>query len=128
MALCPSIGGASMLSVRDIRFFVRLGVPDEERAAPQEIAVHLDIIFPDMPPCAKNDELADTFCYDALCRELAEVCRRDSYKLIERLGYACYDALKAVIGDKARLIVQIEKLAPPVEAIKGSAAFTCGDR
>lgn len=123
----PSATDGYVLSLRDILLEMRLGVPKAERAAPQKVAIHVDLIFYAAPQGCDSDAVADTLCYDELTQILKDCCLNDEFCLIERAAKVLYTEIKAHIGDAARVILQIVKLAPPVPEIHGGAAFTYGD-
>ncbi|MET0156198.1 MAG: dihydroneopterin aldolase [Rickettsiales bacterium] len=123
----PPVAAGAVLTVRDVRVAVKLGATEGERAAPQEVSVHLDVIFRKPPYGCVSDDLKNTLCYDALCKKVESLCADNAFALIERFAFAVYEALKQDVGEANGLVVQAVKISPPVDCMRGGAAFTCGD-
>jgi dihydroneopterin aldolase len=96
-----------------MRFEVRLGVTEEERATLQPIEVDVEMAF-DLAEAGRTDDLARTVDYGwvfGLCREIAE---GRTFNLLEALA----ESIAAVILDRApvgQVRVRVRKLRVPVE-------------
>jgi FolB domain-containing protein len=78
---------ADQIHIEQLEVFARIGVPDDERAAPQRLTFNITL-------CAiaefgtLNDELARTVDYSAVCKETKNFVEQRSGKLIETLADA----------------------------------------
>ncbi len=84
-----------------------VGVPDEERAFPQQVAVSLEL-FLDLSPAGRADDFERTADYDAVCSTVVATARARPRKLIEALAE---DVAAAVLDgyDVSRVRVRVEK-------------------
>ncbi len=71
--------------IRDLEVWYRVGVPEEERAAPQRLLLSLDLEA-DLAPSAASDELHHTVDYHAVTRRLLKFGDGRSWNLIEKLA------------------------------------------
>jgi dihydroneopterin aldolase len=71
--------------LRGVELQCTLGVPDEERRAPQGIAVDVDLFF-DYGEAARNDDFSKTVDYAAVREVLERVAGEREYKLVETLA------------------------------------------
>src|SRR5450432_262618 len=99
------------IRIDELELFARVGVPDEERAAPQRLAISLSLqlrqSFRDL-----GDELTRTVDYAAVCEELRSFVRGREDKLIESLG----DAMAAHLLARfpiARIDLELRKFVLP---------------
>lgn len=73
------------IHIEGLEVFVRIGVPDEERAAPQRLAISLTLwpakLFSDC-----DDEIANTIDYAAVCEATKKMLSGGAHKLIETVA------------------------------------------
>jgi FolB domain-containing protein len=63
----------------------RLGVPDEERARPQDILVNL-ILFIDAQTAGESDRIEDTVDYSVVARQVLELIEKSTRHTVEALA------------------------------------------
>lgn len=118
LRLGPSGQGWGRIEVRDLRVLGVHGALPEERDRAQPFAVDLDVRL-DTRRAAASDDLDDTVDYGSLCRRVADVVARTSYRLLEALG----DAVARAVLEDDRVVgvaVTVRKLRPPIPVQVGS--------
>lgn len=97
--------------IRGLRVSCRVGVPDGERAQPQELLLHV-VLCPFSDAAPLEDEIDRTIDYHAVALRVAHVAQERPRKLIETLAE---DAATAVLADfpVSRVTVEIEKFILP---------------
>jgi dihydroneopterin aldolase len=83
---------SDLIQLRGARVMARVGVPDEERATPQELIVDLDLSF-DIRAAAADDDFTRTIDYAAVRATLARVAAHQPYRLIETIAERAAAAL-----------------------------------
>jgi 7,8-dihydroneopterin aldolase/epimerase/oxygenase len=73
------------LIIKDLEVCYRVGVPEEERAAPQRLLVTLELQF-DFTKAIATDDLQDTINYAAIAEDLARFGESKTWRLIEKLA------------------------------------------
>jgi 7,8-dihydroneopterin aldolase/epimerase/oxygenase len=73
------------ISICDLEVHYRVGVPDEERAAPQRLLLSIDMGL-DFGPAAATDDLRHTVDYAAVCARLKAWGAEREWRLIEKLA------------------------------------------
>lgn len=73
------------IQLRGVRLQVRVGVPDEERATPQQIIVDADLDW-DIRAAAAEDDFSETIDYAAVRNTLDEVASAQPWRLIETIA------------------------------------------
>ena len=99
------------ITIEDIQVRCRIGVPDEERANPQELLITLSLET-DTAKAGQSDEIAQTIDYHAVyvhARKLAEARER---KLIETLAEELADMVLNVFSAEAVTVI-IKKFILP---------------
>ena len=71
--------------INDLEVFYRIGVSEEERAAPQRLLISLEMTR-DVSAAAAADDLTKTIDYYAVTRRLLAFGERRSWKLLEKLA------------------------------------------
>jgi len=71
--------------INDLEVFYRIGVPEEERAAPQRLLISVEMTR-DVSAAAAADDLTKTIDYYAVTRRLLAFGERRSWKLLEKLA------------------------------------------
>jgi len=73
------------ISIAEIEVECRIGVPDEERSAPQRLLISLELER-DFSDAAHTDDLTKTIDYHAVWLRVMEICREKECRLIETLA------------------------------------------
>lgn len=73
--------------IRSLSISVCLGVPEEERATPQTILLHLTLT-PLLQPFRQEDTIESTIDYQKVCEHIADFASQRSYQLVETLSHA----------------------------------------
>ncbi|NNM30343.1 MAG: HAD hydrolase-like protein [Akkermansiaceae bacterium] len=114
------------IEIRKLRVPARVGVPAGERAAPQDLAVSLQIV-PQVPFGALADEIARTVDYDEVAQHVKALAADRPRKLIETLA----DEIAASVLEHfpaAEVAVEIEKfILPDAEAVAVRTVRRPGD-
>lgn len=71
--------------VRNLTVYARVGVPDEERQAPQRLTVSLTM-EPKLDFWAMNDDIQNTIDYAGVCEAVKRIAAARPRKLIETLA------------------------------------------
>jgi len=99
------------IEIRNLRVGTHIGVPDEERSAPQELHVSL-LIQPNLTFRAMADAIANTVDYAAVCETVKATAAERPRHLIETLAEEIADDLLAA-HPIWRLTVEIRKFILP---------------
>lgn len=97
--------------IRRLRTSTRVGVPDEEREAPQDVEISLKMMPPE-PLSFLNDDLSKTVDYYAVSRRVIEIARTGERRLIETLA----DDIAEMVVDEftvAKVSVEVRKFVIP---------------
>lgn len=78
--------------VPELRLEARVGVGDEERAAPQALVLEIEIGL-DLRPAGTTDDLLETIDYEEVCAVAESVVGARAYHLIETVAEAVAAAL-----------------------------------
>lgn len=111
------------LEIRDLVVGVRLGCEAEERRVPQEVAFTVAFRFHLQPEACHSDELADTVCYADVSQLIEDVIRDREFHLIEYLAAEIFTRLSARFESRALLRLQVHKLRPPVDGLRGGSIY-----
>lgn len=116
------------LEIKSLVLGVHLGCEADERRLPQEVAFSVAFRFRSMPMGCRTDELQDSICYAEVSEAIAEsVASPREFKLIERLAFVVFERLKERVGDQALIKLEVHKLHPPVEKLRGGSIYTMGE-
>ena len=107
--------------VRRLRVPTRVGATNEERVAPQQVLVTLEIAC-DTTRAGKSDDLADTIDYDRLVSQVAEQVRASETNLLEALAHKVAAYISTIAGVHG-VTVEIAKESPPVAEELGEVAI-----
>ncbi len=107
----PSLAPQDSMEIRGLSLTCHIGVPDEERATPQEVRADIALELTH-PLSGLAEELTATVDYDALSRRLAEEAARIPRKLIETLAEDLAAVCKAT-PHVARASITIRKYILP---------------
>jgi dihydroneopterin aldolase len=101
----------SKISIVDLEVFYHVGVPDAERAQPQQLLLTVEMES-DFSAATKTDSIAATIDYFAVSQRLLKFGEGRSWKLIEKLAADVADAILA--GFKpASVTVEVKKFVIP---------------
>lgn len=116
----------SSLKIDALVVAVHLGCTAQEREVPQEVRIHVELRFDELPRAASTDELRDSVCYAEISTAIRSYCESREFQMIEKLGFDVYRIVKEIAGSNA-VAVGIHKVRPPVESLAGGTFFRCGD-
>lgn len=117
----------SSLRIKDLSLLVNLGVTSEERSQRQEVLVSVEIRFSSPPTGIKSDTLNQTICYSDISDKIRGYCLGREFQLIEKLGGDIYQLLRETTRNEDLIFIQVHKVAPPVEGLRGGTIFGLGD-
>ncbi|HEY3915354.1 MAG TPA: dihydroneopterin aldolase, partial [Verrucomicrobiae bacterium] len=93
--------------IQDLEVDYRVGVPAEERQAPQRLLLTIEIEH-DFTAAAKNDDLGATIDYYAVAQRLLRFGNRRQWKLIETLAVDLAEMILREFGG-ASVTVEVKK-------------------
>lgn len=117
----------SCLKIKDLSLLVKLGVTPIERKQLQEIRVSVEIRFGSPPAGIQSDTLVQTLCYSAVSEKIRNYCTSHEFHLIEKLSGDIYQMVRGFLQPEDLAFIQVHKVAPPVEGLRGGAVFGFGD-
>lgn len=85
MAADPNVP-TGQIHIEQLEIFVRVGVPESERATPQRLSANITL-WPATDPCDLNDDVNRTVNYSNVREETKNFAAKRSDKLIETLAY-----------------------------------------
>ncbi len=97
--------------IRDLELFLRVGVPEAERARPQRLLISIEATR-DVSLAVAKDDLAGSIDYAAVCERLAGWAPARSWRLIETLAAEIAELLLREFGASAAT-VEIKKFVLP---------------
>jgi len=97
--------------INELEVFMRVGVPEAERAKPQRLLVTVEMEH-DFTAAARNDRLQRTIDYHAVAVRLAGFGRRRSWKLIETLAVEMAEMILREFKPN-RVSIEIKKFILP---------------
>lgn len=115
------------LGLENLSLQIKLGCTKEERAFPQEVRISVEFLFDGPPKGIISDGLEDTICYAEVCKALKDHCESREFKLIERLAFEAFGAVREVVRGRAKISLAVHKVRPPVEGLLGGTHYRCGD-
>ena len=92
-----------------------IGTLPEERTAPQTLFFDLELSG-DFSRAGRTDDLGDAVDYTAVERRVREYAAGTSFRLLERLAYACAEKLLEEFPLLERVTLRIRKPQAPVES------------
>ena len=105
------------IEITGIRCYGYTGYLPEEQTLGQWFEVDL-ILWLDLTPAAKTDEIEDTFDYRKAIAIVKEIIKNSKFALVEKLVNAIADAILAL--DKVdKVQVKLSKLAAPIPDFGG---------
>lgn len=104
--------------------WVHLGVPDAERAEPQEITVSIVFEFETPPTATTTDAIDGTIDYGVVCRALVTRLAERPVKTIEHLAQRGLDYLVSAVAADCDAIALTVRKFPSIDGLIGGAAYT----
>ena len=104
---------SDLIELRGLRLAGIVGVLAHEQAQAQPLEVDIDVRL-DLQPAGREDDLAATVDYGALCAVAEQVVSTTSYALLEALADHLASALLAVDPRIDAVTLAVRKLRPPV--------------
>lgn len=95
---------SDQIHIAQLELAAHIGVPDEERAAPQRLTASL-VIEPARDFSALDDEIENTVDYFTVCRAVQALAAERPRKLIETLAQ---EIASLVLGRFAVRVVEVE--------------------
>lgn len=97
--------------IKELEVFMRVGVPEAERAQPQRLLVTVEMDL-DCSAAARHDRIDETIDYHAVAVRLSNFGRRKTWKLIESLAV---DMAGLILREfkPARVSIEIHKFILP---------------
>ena len=102
---------ADAIHVQELELFAKIGVPDEERAAPQRLLVNLTL-YPQRGLGGLNDDIANAVDYFVATEAIKEFASRRECRLIETLAEEIAELLLAQFPLKA-VEIEVRKFILP---------------
>jgi len=99
------------ISIKSLRVTTRIGVPDDERASPQEVEIDI-ILEPTRPFSEMHDDIARTVDYAAVAERISSLAAHKPRRLIESLASEIATALVTEF-DARSATVEIRKFILP---------------
>ncbi len=99
------------IHVEQLEVFTRIGVTDNERAAPQRLSLSMTI-WPQAGFDESNDEIANTVDYSAVCAVTRDYVEARSDRLIETLSRALAQELLVRFPIR-RITIHVRKFVVP---------------
>lgn len=86
------------LKVENLELMVHLGWSDEERRRVRRVLINIEFILNELPKAVVSDDLQDTpVCYHKIEMILRREIEDNEFKLLEYLGYRCYELIKEAL-------------------------------
>jgi dihydroneopterin aldolase len=102
-----------LIRVVDLEVFSRIGVPEEERRAPQRLLVSLEMSVDSFSAAAKSDDLALTVNYYQVAQRVKALAAEGERKLIESLAEELAADLLGSFPLMRKIVVEIKKFVLP---------------
>ena len=102
---------SDQIHIEQLEVFARIGVPDEERDAPQRLIFNITF-WPARDAAELGDEIARTVDYAAVCAETKKFVQARSDRLIETLADVLANHLLEVFEIR-RITIELQKFVLP---------------
>ena len=117
----------SLLEVKGLRVFLKIGCTEQERANPQPIDIDVTLKFSELVQGCVTDQLEDTVCYAKITQSIHDLSKNFECALIEKLAYEIFSRIRAQIPKNSFLKIAVTKVSPPLAAIQNGVRFEYGD-
>ena len=118
---------SARIRVDDLILSLKVGWTENERKEPQSIAISMELRLRTMPTAVYSDDLSETICYGAMVEKVEDFLANREFCLLEHLAHSVYEFLKEDCGDQALIFINVRKIEPPLEHVRGGVSFCCGD-
>ena len=108
----------SVLKVEYLELQVYLGWTEVERKAPQRVLLNIEFKFSVLPKAAFTDDLNDAICYAAIEQKIMREFNLTTFKLIEHLGYRCYELIKGAVPEGQSFKLSVTKFLAPAQGAR----------
>jgi dihydroneopterin aldolase len=122
----PKSKPSSKIEICQLTTDVNLGVSDEEKTYLQKVKWDVEIQFPELVTGCLNDNIDNTLCYDRIVNKINDICKMQSYNLIEHLCFKVYTAIKNKTN-QASIKVTVAKSPKNNNDLTYKANFTISD-
>ena len=109
------------LEIKNLIFFVNLGMTEKEIFIPQKISLNIIFIFTEAD--WSTDNLQNKICYDNLIQEIQNLLIKNKYNTVEYLTKQVYLFLTSYAQGVNELDLTITKLNPPISNENGGVTF-----
>ena len=107
------------LKVENLELMVHLGWSDEERRRVRRILINIEFIFNELPRAVMSDDLNDTpVCYQKIEMILRHEIEDNQFKLMEHLGYRCFELVKAAVPSDIKFTISVTKFLRDTEGAR----------
>ncbi len=101
-------------------FFAHHGITDSEKETGGKFGVDVEVQF-DFESAAKDDDLDQTLCYEAMYQAIQSTVKDQTFDLIETIAYLIADQILKLSAQIEHIEVTVRKLNPPIDGIVDSA-------
>ncbi len=116
----------SSITLNRLELSVNLGWPQGERIKQQIVTLDVTIRFKEPPKGCSTDQLADTYCYDALVKTIKSYIATRNFRLLEHLGYEIHRLIKQSLAPDMAVEINITK-KPAILNLTGGVTFCYSD-
>lgn len=95
------------ITIKDLGVLCRIGVPEEERAKPQRLLITVEMSG-DFSRAAQTEDIGETINYYDVSQRITEICKGQTFKLIERLAEEIAGVILKEFGAK-EATVEVKK-------------------
>ena len=71
--------------IDSLEVYTKVGCTEQERAFAQRLVFDLEILLPSKRPRCRG-ELANTVCYDKVCKTIVKLCQQQEWVLLEDIA------------------------------------------
>lgn len=117
---------STSLTLHQLELDIHLGWLEAEQTEKQRISIDIEFRFPTPPLACNTDELADTYCYDTLIKNIKTYLDGKKFRLVEHLAYELYRYIKPQFLPETSITIRIAKM-PLIPNLTGGVSFCYGD-
>lgn len=113
------------INLNGLELQVNLGWPQGERKKTQIVTLDVSIGFATEPLGCTTDQLADTYCYDALIKVIKNNLDGQNFRLLEYLGYEIHRIITENLPPACAVYIKLTK-KPAILNLTGGVTFCYG--
>ena len=113
------------IQIHQLELNLFLGVTQAEQLQKQLIMLDIDIHFEKPPKACLTDNIADTYCYDALVQCIQLHIASRPFHLLEHLAYSIYQEIKQSIDPIQPASIRVQVTKKPVLALPVNSVSVC---